>query len=364
MSDCLSPAQVTMALTDSAGTKVERIFPLLFETFLFGILTLFVIASTYVLSSKGLRSRPRLMMLISTLTMYTLSAALWAFDVHAAWHDLSIMIPFDLAGGDGSAPGQDSNLYTGLVEGVFGAVISIMGDSVVLWRACVVWGMHKGMRIFSVVLILVQTCAWVVYGIGIVVSDSVPATPKSFRPLASPSGISVLSALVSGVSLATNVWATAMVAYKAWKHRRDVRRYLNNRTRKSVIEAVLLLLVESGVLYAILWIFYTISIVASNQAHVSSVLTSNAATSAEYVWDSGMNQIPGIYLTLVILVVAFQQSHRESTFSNTHRSIHVTIPDAQITFRPEIVVVSRESANSLSDEGDVHAGIDPGEKSG
>ncbi|KAI0310941.1 hypothetical protein OF83DRAFT_1178045 [Amylostereum chailletii] len=390
MPDCLSPEQVTIALTDLAGTRIDRIFPLLFETFLFGILTLLVIASTYVLGSKGLRSRPRLLMLILTLTMYTLSAAIWAIDVDSACYDLSVMIPVDLAGGDGGAPGNDSNLYTALVEAVLVAVVYIIGDSIVLWRAYVIWGMHKGMCIFSVVLILVQICSWVVFTIGGVVSDTVPATPASFRPLDSPSAFADLTALAYSVSLAANVWATAMVGYRTWKHRRDVRRYLNNRTRKSAVEAVLLLLVESGVVYALLWVFYTISNIAANTVALSSSPTPNAAVTAESVWISGMNQIPGIYLTVVILVVAFQQSHRESTLTNMrsgaeisvpfsfripqttvrtddaqqHRSINVTIPDAHVASGPEIVMVARESTTSLSDDDDVHAGTQAGEKSG
>ncbi|KAI0322057.1 hypothetical protein OF83DRAFT_1167851 [Amylostereum chailletii] len=387
MPDCLDPEQVSLALNTLSIAKIIRIFPLLFETFLFGILTLLVIASTYVLSSKGLRSRPRLLMLILTLTMYALSAAIWAIDVHAAWYDLSIIIPFVLAGSDGGpAPGKNP-YYTVLVEEVLVAVISVIGDSIVLWRACVIWGMRKGMCIFSVILILVQICSWVVLTIGLVVSKTVPATPVSFRPLGSPSAVADLTALAFSVSLVANVWATAMVAYKTWKHRRDVRRYLNNCTRKSAVEAVSLLLVESGVVYAILWIFYTISQIAGY-----TLLTSITATTAEFVWETGMNQVPGIYLTLVILVVAFQQSHRESTLAKMrsgaessvlfsfrirqttvrtndnqqHHSINVTIPDAQETTDPEIVVVARDRTNSLSDEDDVHAGItgNPGEKSG
>ncbi|KAI0320046.1 hypothetical protein OF83DRAFT_671440 [Amylostereum chailletii] len=327
-------------------------------------------------SSKGLHSRPRLLMLILTLTTYALSAAIWAIDVHTAWYDLSVMIPLDLSGGDGSAPGNDSNLYAVLVEDVLVAVISIIGDSIVLWRACVVWGMHKGMRIFSVVLILVQICSWVVYIIRHVVYDTVPATPASFRPLGSPSANSDLTALAYSVSLAANVWATAMVAYRTWKHRRDVRRYLNNRTRKSAVEAAFLLLVESGVLYAILWILNTISEIAIST--LSPVSVFSAAMSAELVWSSGMNQIPGIYLTVVILVVSFQQSHFESTLTKMrsgaeisvpfsfrvpqttvrtddttqqHRSIHVTIPDVHVASGPEIVVVARDSTDSRGDDG-------------
>ncbi|KAI0313217.1 hypothetical protein OF83DRAFT_573163 [Amylostereum chailletii] len=377
MPDCLRPEQVSLALTHLVGTRIVAIFPLIFVTFLFGILTLLVITSTYVLSSKGLHSRPRLLMLILTLTMYALSAAIWAIGVHSAWYDLSTIIPLDLAGGEGGAPGNDSNFSTGFVADVLAAVVSIINDSIVLWRACVIWGMHKGMCIFSVVLILVQICSWVVYTIGIVVFDTVPVTPAFFRPLGSPSAFDDLTALAFSVSLAANVWATAMVAYKTWKHRRDVRRYLNNRTRKSAVEAVFLLLVESGVVYALLWIVYTISEIAGNSDPVSTVPTSNAALTVELVSLSGRNQIPGIYLTAVILVVAFQQSHRESTLSNMrsgaeisvpfsfrvpqttvrtddtqqHRSINVTIPNAHITSGPDIVVVARDSTDSRGDDG-------------
>ncbi|KAI0319494.1 hypothetical protein OF83DRAFT_1170187 [Amylostereum chailletii] len=49
MPDCLGPEQVSVALSDLADTKIIRIFPLLLETFLFGVLTLLVIASAYVL---------------------------------------------------------------------------------------------------------------------------------------------------------------------------------------------------------------------------------------------------------------------------------------------------------------------------
>ncbi|KAI0309534.1 hypothetical protein OF83DRAFT_1179517 [Amylostereum chailletii] len=361
MSDCLIPDQVSVALTDLADSRFQLIFPLLLETFLLAVLTVSVVASIYVLSSKGLRSRPRLPMLTLTLTMYTMSAAVWAIDVESAWNELNVVIPLDLAGGDDTASGDDAGIYLSLTENIFVAVIFVMSDSVVLWRACVIWGMHKGMCIFSVVLILVQICSWVVYEIGIVVSNSVSATPASFRVLGSLSGITDLSALGCSLSLAANVWATAMIAYKTWKHRREVRRYLSNRTRKSAVETVFLLLVESGALYATVWIVFTVLEVKSSIAAGAS----SAVTNAEYVWVSGMNQVPGIYLTLVIIIVALKQSHLEHTLSNVRTGgeisvpfsvripqttvhtddieqqgvMHVSVPDTQIVSGPDTIVI-------------------------
>ncbi|KAI0309541.1 hypothetical protein OF83DRAFT_1179507 [Amylostereum chailletii] len=382
MSDCLRPEQVSVALTDLTAIKYQRIFPLLLGTFFFAVLTVLVIASTYVLSSKGLRSRSRLLMLISILTMYALSAALWAIDVDAMWNDLSILIPFDLAGGDGTSPANDSNYYTSFAEQVLLAAIFIMSDTIVLWRACVIWSMHKGMRIFSVVLIVVQICIWVVYMFGATVYYSLPGIPASFLTLGSPSATVAINASALSWTLIVNVWATSMIAYKTWIHRRDVRLYLSNRTQKSAVEAVFLILVESGVLYSILGVVFTL--------FETVLINSDAALIAGYFWASAMKQISGIYLTLVITIVALQQSHLENTLSNVRPgaeisaplsfrvpqtiirtddmeqqcTIHVTIPDTQIVSGPDIVVVSRESTNSLSGEGDDHAGIKPDEKSG
>ncbi|KAI0319491.1 hypothetical protein OF83DRAFT_1110151 [Amylostereum chailletii] len=380
MPDCLGPKRVSLALSDLAYTKKQVIFPLLFETFLFGILTLLVIVSTYAISSKELRSRPRRLLVIVTLTMYALSAALWSFDVYAMWYDMSVMIPADLATGDSIAPGSNPN--TDFAEDVLFAVIFVMSDSVALWRACVIWGMHKGMRICSAVLILVQICTWVVYLIQSAVDYLGPDTPASFQPLGSSSGNVDLIAVTYSVTITVNIWATAMIAYKTWKHRRNVRLYLHSRTGKSAVEAGCLLLVESGVLYAVFWIVFGILQTVPT--------TSDAVMTAASVFFFGLNQIPGIYFTLVIVIVELKQSHFENALSNMRpgasittpfptrvpqatvrtdgmdqqHSIRLTIPGAQLSSGTEIIVVAKESLDSLSEEVDEHAGIKLDEKSG
>ncbi|KAI0319492.1 hypothetical protein OF83DRAFT_1110173 [Amylostereum chailletii] len=127
MSASSTAENVSNALAHLEIIKDGDVFPVLLETFLFGILTILFLASTYILNSRGLHSRPRLLMFILTLTMYALAGTLWAFGVYAVWVDLSISIPFDLAGGDGPAPG-DHIPYTNFAEEVLGATTSVLWE--------------------------------------------------------------------------------------------------------------------------------------------------------------------------------------------------------------------------------------------
>jgi len=55
------------------------------------------------------------------------------------------------------------------------------------------------------------------------------------------------------VSLSVNVVATCLIAIRAWMHRRSTRPF-RMRTRKTQVEEVLILLVESGAIYALIQI--------------------------------------------------------------------------------------------------------------
>lgn len=88
--------------------------------------------------------------------------------------------------------------------------------------------------------------------------------------------VSVSDMFLWGLTLATNMWATSLVAYKAWcaqtsdtvivslieptrhdlfrRHRRSVRAFLGTGNRKTQAERLMALLVESGALYCFIWV--------------------------------------------------------------------------------------------------------------
>jgi len=60
--------------------------------------------------------------------------------------------------------------------------------------------------------------------------------------------------VVVGLVLATNVLATTFIAWKAWDYYRTVGRYFRKRRSSGRVERFLVLLIESGFVYCILWV--------------------------------------------------------------------------------------------------------------
>ncbi|TBU53347.1 hypothetical protein BD310DRAFT_830322, partial [Dichomitus squalens] len=108
-----------------------------------------------------------------------------------------------------------------------------LGDAIVWWRVCVICGGHRSIYMVGFFL-LAATC-----GIGILI----------FR--------FQLAATV--VSVALNAIATSLIGLKAWseKYRRTMRSHLSGASYRTRVGKVMALLVESGVIYIIIWVSST-----------------------------------------------------------------------------------------------------------
>ncbi|GJE87218.1 hypothetical protein PsYK624_033010 [Phanerochaete sordida] len=111
----------------------------------------------------------------------------------------------------------------------------VLSDVVVIWRVCVLWPGSRCVRLVSV-LLLVATAGMLCWGAYL---------NDDFEDAFSA------GAIVS--SWLTNVWTTALVAARAWKHREDIGFHLHTVRPASRVSAVLSLLVWSGMLYTLLW---------------------------------------------------------------------------------------------------------------
>ncbi|KAI0310979.1 hypothetical protein OF83DRAFT_1153063 [Amylostereum chailletii] len=248
-----------------------------------------------VLSSKDLRNLSNRILLAVTLLMYASSTVIWASGLKIMWNELHTFLPGLLS------PSSQAG------EGIGLTLVLLLSDGVVLWRACVVWGWSKSVVSIATSLLVSLLGLNVAYTL-----SSIPSTfaspPQSLLGLASsqyPLAVSLYT-----VSTFANVCATGMVAYKAWNHRQDIRRYLKNRTAKSAVENVLSLLVESSVVYSIFTILLLLTMIPTLSPLYFAFQT---------YWASAMNQISGIYPTLIVIIVALQKSHLEHQFSYVNR---------------------------------------------
>ncbi|KAI0308390.1 hypothetical protein OF83DRAFT_1073468, partial [Amylostereum chailletii] len=120
------------------------------------------------------------------------------------------------------------------------------GDAVVVWRVWILWGRNK-LVLISCSLLFLSTTAMV----GVDVYQDATLSPNASGYV---NGIYLgTSAVVSfGLSLATNLWSTALIAYKAWDYRSNISANVMHDNRKNMVEKVFTLLMESGALYSFL----------------------------------------------------------------------------------------------------------------
>ncbi|TRM58285.1 hypothetical protein BD626DRAFT_512077 [Schizophyllum amplum] len=100
--------------------------------------------------------------------------------------------------------------------------------------------------------------------------------------------------------LFTNVVACVLVALKVWDYRKNVKAYLGNGSSASSIERTLLLILESGTVYCLLWLFLLLAGV-DVLSERSNILLLSVAVS-----------VAGLYPTTIIILVALEKSHTDT----------------------------------------------------
>ncbi|KIK57322.1 hypothetical protein GYMLUDRAFT_263096 [Collybiopsis luxurians FD-317 M1] len=298
-------------------TADYRVGPLLLETALWGnlyspewfceseiddsplaIFTILISASSYII--MGLQARSKKVMLILTLFMYILSTLDWAIDVRRVWTDLKISIPAELD----SPPPDESKLNTTnvlirIIQAITNNICVILSDMVVCWRVCVVYKWDKRVTATAVVFLIVLSgliflCNLTQIGVGF---------PRITHLHVLQSSQLVIDVIALTCSALINVWATGMVALRAWRCRSGIHLHLANSDRRSYTESVLTLFVESGIIYTVLWIGKNIIIIPG----VADTSYTNYAIFT-------MNQAVGMYPTVILVLVALQRSHIEFQF--------------------------------------------------
>ncbi|KAI0744358.1 hypothetical protein C8Q80DRAFT_1186463 [Daedaleopsis nitida] len=166
----------------------------------------------------------------------------------------------------------------------------------------------------------------------------------------------------SVLSLVTNITATGLIAYKAWHHRRMVKQHLSTGSARTRAERTLTLLVESGIVYCILWVFvvaYQVTVdtfwfwVSYPSYILETKYSYNFTKGFQYIVEGCLVPLIGLYPTLIILLVSLDKSHCENNFSYRSRDIPpLRIPHShgifpQVRVIPERVIsIARDSMAS------------------
>ncbi|KAH9032240.1 hypothetical protein EDB85DRAFT_2236207 [Lactarius pseudohatsudake] len=261
---------------------IDEAYNDLFVGILYGIyIVLYVTSVRVLLSPPGFTSsRPRMFWFGITTFMFVLGTTALVLQKALELQNIDFLVFYYADGG-----------ITRLM-----AVQYILSDVICAWRAVVIWDRDRRVIAILLLFILGTTAAAVCE----IIIGIVP--PQGFVLSSSESG----PLYMVGPSLGTNLLSTGLIAWKAWKRRVVVRKYLVTGAGSVSVERFFALLIESGFLYCIPWILYLIS--------AFGVIPDPGFI----VIDDVLVFISGIYPTLIIILVAIQKSPVE------HYSTHST----------------------------------------
>ncbi|KAE9402023.1 hypothetical protein BT96DRAFT_918499 [Gymnopus androsaceus JB14] len=161
----------------------------------------------------------------------------------------------------------------------------LIADIAIVWRAWVLWGENQLMRWMILIMLLLD--------IGIGIADSVSDTKATINL---NNNAVTLDSLSTALNLTVNIVATLLIAYRAWTHHQSNRAI--SRNKKTQVEAILLLMVESGAIFGVVQVTYIISSALDiHAAGLSPINIANSFLEALYLYSAALNPV-----ALVILI--------------------------------------------------------------
>jgi len=272
---------------------IETISGLIFESVLYGAYAVLVVFAVRTLVRKRYPkiSVPTLMMIFSTVVMFSMSTTLFAIDIYDILRPLEVVLVWTDRGE--SVAERQSTYNLGVNSRVFAQTVVytfefLLGDSVVVWRACALWAFDWKV-LFAPLLMLTAATVMSFFFVGCIVHNNMDFI------FGEPAVCNHAQFSTFFLSLATNALATGLIAYKAWQHRKIISATHKKRTQS---EKIMLLLIESGLLYFLIWgakSFTYFPIVSQGSIHFAAQILNNMG-----------NQIVGLYPTIIIVLVHLQ----------------------------------------------------------
>ncbi|KIK51619.1 hypothetical protein GYMLUDRAFT_78125 [Collybiopsis luxurians FD-317 M1] len=266
---------------------------LITESVLYGIyIALFSYAIRQLWFRDNDRTHARLMTLFTLMLMFLMSTTLWTLDIVDSMRGQKEVFLNPNGTIDERADEYQKELNTRIIvqTTIFSAEY-LIGDTVVAWRACALWGYSKKVM-FLPVLFLTSATVLISFFVGCLGKTNWAFLEGESKTCANAYlGVFFLS-------IATNVVATSLIAAKAWMHHRLL--LSASAEQKSRVMKVLVLLVESGFIYLLIW-------AAKSMGAFGNLPEANAQFTVNMLNMMG-NQIVGLYPTLLVILVRMQLS--------------------------------------------------------
>jgi len=294
-------------------TYKTTVFTNLFVGIVFGAYVVLYGTSLYILLRNGrlLRSTPRLVMLTITSLMFALGLIALVLQTSLSYQQFAQMF-------NSSSTSLWSAHRTSVVTAVVATIariIYILSEVVCAWRAAVLWNYDRRVVAVLMVFLFGATSA-----AGVNLGRTLHPIFADQTTTDSGAKLGECALIMVGPLLATNILSTALIGIKAWQHRSVLLKHLDMNSVAMRAEKTFVIVIESGLAYIGIWVFYLVSTFRVLPAPGFDVM------------DAILVYFSGLYPTGVIIFVALRKSptlllmeHNASTQPPTvERRTHVS----------------------------------------
>ncbi|KAE9400310.1 hypothetical protein BT96DRAFT_653136 [Gymnopus androsaceus JB14] len=282
---------------------------------LYGIFILSATIAIYLCLENSVKGGPRMILVVCMIILVLVNA--WQYALGSA--EIPVQIKFGLV----------NTLNGGLEDQLIGSAMAVgpineqldwptaislmLNDGTVIWRACAVWP-HKKILSYGLITFMVSNIA---VNVANCIAQDIHLDSTT---------VIILESAAILISFGVNLTATSAIGAKIWFHHRATRFLYSNRKQKhSPTIRILLLLIESGVLFCIAQLWLAVFQVFFTQKPA----TFSAFTQTFLIVNEFWNGILPIYPVAVLILLNLNRLPLEETIHHNSVVVDISAPAAR-----------------------------------
>ncbi|KAI0643444.1 hypothetical protein C8Q79DRAFT_1012723 [Trametes meyenii] len=294
------------------------------KTFIIGLYSVLIYMTGRLLLHKH-RSKMSYWTASAVLIMFAMVLALWIIDIHNVIAEVQLTLLSNSTDSPAAiyAAAKHKLTHLAYAEDILYAFLTNVGDSIIIWRVYAFWSTSQGKWVLILPLacllgslttsVLVTYCAT---GVGANIEQGAFRDPPFCRNVQTAS---------YAMTLVTTAVATALIAYKTWEYRRLHKEAFGKYTQQTRSQKVMLLLIESGILY---FLFFLVQVILTVKPVHASVAKHPNVGFGLTIWDFNTSVIVGMYPTLIVIL-----AHSKHSILHTEADAEDHTPYSGIVFK-------------------------------
>ncbi|KAG6853782.1 hypothetical protein C0991_001370 [Blastosporella zonata] len=212
-----------------------------------------------------------------------------------------------------------------VIDAIYG-YMTVLGDAIIVWRVYAFWG--KGERRWLLLLLCAMLLGSAITTFLLTYCVAALGTELFLGGFQKPLFCRNIQITSYAMPAATTFVATTLIGITAWEYRRSVKPGLSSVSRRTRVEKILLLLVESGFMY---FLFFLYTVLCNNPTIARAIRAREDLSFTNQVVTFSASIIVGCYPTLIIILAHSKHTALETTVSESLPTLHA-VEGQTITF--------------------------------